>query len=33
MQLLNEYIDNRLKLEKKNVLNILIDNYSKELDN
>ena len=33
MKLLNEYIDNRLKLEKKNVLNILIDNYSKELDN
>ena len=32
MQSLNEYIDNKLKLEKKNVLNILIDNYSKELD-
>ena len=33
MRLLNEAIDSRLKLEKKNVLNILIDNYSKELDN
>lgn len=32
MRLLNEAIDSRLKLEKKNVLNILIDNYSKELD-
>ena len=32
MKLLNEAIDSRLNLEKKNVLNILIDNYSKELD-
>ena len=32
MQLLNEAKDSRLNLEKKNVLNILIDNYSKELD-
>ena len=32
MRLLNEAIDSRLNLEKKNVLNILIDNYSKELD-
>ena len=32
MKLLNEAIDRRLDLEKKNVLNILIDNYSKELD-
>ena len=32
MRLLNEAIDSRLKLEKKSVLNILIDNYSKELD-
>ena len=32
MKLLNEAIDSRLIPEKKNVLNILIDNYSKELD-
>ena len=32
MQLLNEAIDSRLIPEKKNILNILIDNYSKELD-
>ena len=29
MKLLNEAIDSRLALEKKNVLNILIDSYSK----
>ena len=32
MKLLNEAIDSRLIPEKKNILNILIDNYSKELD-
>ena len=32
MRLLNEAIDSRLIPEKKNILNILIDNYSKELD-
>ena len=32
MQLLDEAIDSRLIPEKKNILNILIDNYSKELD-
>ena len=32
MRLLNEAIDSRLNLEKKNILNMLIDNYSKELD-
>ena len=32
MKLLNEAIDSKLIPEKKNVLNILIDNYSKELD-
>ena len=32
MQLLNEAIDSRMIPEKKNILNTLIDNYSKELD-
>ena len=32
MKLPNEAIDRRLDLEKRNILNILIDNYSKELD-
>ena len=32
MKLLNEAIDSRLIPEKKNILNTLIDNYSKELD-
>ena len=32
MKLLDEAIDSRLIPEKKNILNILIDNYSKELD-
>ena len=32
MKLLNEAIDSRLIPEKKNILSILIDNYSKELD-
>ena len=32
MKLLNEAIDSRLIPEKKNILNILIDNYSEELD-
>ena len=32
MKLLNEATDSRLIPEKKNILNILIDNYSKELD-